>query len=555
MILSSSEAIALAPEMTILFGITLAILVPNLGDARARIPLTNIRVPILWGGTRFEITSDPRAPGALSTICLAVACLLSLYAIESSEGKTISGVMEITGFGRFMSMVFTAALAITAAASIYRIPSKRITAADVKDADDQVTQSLMDNRRQVDLHILLMMVALGMSLMALSTNLFFLIVCLELASMASYVLVGFHKESSIGGEAGTKYFIVGSIASATGIYGMSLLYLWAGSLDFAILSATWGQMDTLDPLAGIGVGLMMVAFGFKVSAAPFHLAAPDAYSGTNAPIAGMLATASKAMGFVAMMRVLVGIAAPNEAVTAWAPALGILAVITMTWGNLAALSSENPKRMLAYSSVAHAGYMLAALAALGSGLADSGTQELLQIAIVFHLAVLVLFKMGAFLVLTLVEMEGGGSSISDLNGLARRDPILAICMFVFMLSLAGIPPLSGFLSKFLMINGLVTTTTDTGAITAASAMSWLQSVDPYFLLALAIVLNSALSLFYYLRIGLLMFFEEPAMDSPVPRAPLLRAVILASMVLTVLLGIGPASEQLLSLVETAISTF
>ena len=216
-------------------------------------------------------------------------------------------------------------------------------------------------------------------------------------------------------EAGTKYFIVGSIASATGIYGMSLLYLWAGSLDFAILSATWGQMDTLDPLAGIGVGLMMVAFGFKVSAAPFHLAAPDAYSGTNAPIAGMLATASKAMGFVAMMRVLVGIAAPNEAVTAWAPALGILAVITMTWGNLAALSSENPKRMLAYSSVAHAGYMLAALAALGFRLADSGTQELLQIAIVFHLAVLVLFKMGAFLVLTLVEMEGGGSSISDLE--------------------------------------------------------------------------------------------------------------------------------------------
>ena len=205
----------------------------------------------------------------------------------------------------------------------------------------------MDNRRQVDLHILLMMVALGMSLMALSTNLFFLIVCLELASMASYVLVGFHKESRIGGEAGAKYFIVGSIASATGIYGMSLLYLWAGSLDFASLSASWAAMDTLDPLAGIGVGLMLVAFGFKVSAAPFHLAAPDAYSGTNAPIAGMLATASKAMGFVAMMRVLVGFAAPNEAVTAWAPALGVLAIITMTWGNLAALSSENPKRMLA----------------------------------------------------------------------------------------------------------------------------------------------------------------------------------------------------------------
>ena len=555
MILSSSEAAAMAPEMAIMVGILFAILVPNLGDAKARIPLTSFKFPILWGGTRFEITSDPRAPGIISTASLAVACILSLYAIESSDGKTISGVMEITGFGRFMSMVFTAALAITAAASIYRIPSTKITVDDAKDADERTTLSLMDNRRQVDLHILLMMVALGMSLMALSTNLFFLIVCLELASMASYVLVGFHKESRIGGEAGAKYFIVGSIASATGIYGMSLLYLWAGSLDFAGLSASWAAMDTLDPLAGIGVGLMLVAFGFKVSAAPFHLAAPDAYSGTNAPIAGMLATASKAMGFVAMMRVLVGFAAPNEAVTAWAPALGVLAIITMTWGNLAALSSENPKRMLAYSSVAHAGYMLAALAALGSGLADSNTQDLLQMAIVFHLSVLVLFKMGAFLVLTLLEIEGTGKSISDMNGLARRDPIVASSMFVFMLSLAGIPPLSGFLSKFLMINGLVTTTTDTGAVTATNAMSWLQSVDPYFLLALAIVLNSALSLFYYLRIGLLMFFEEPVTDSPLPKAPLLRVAILVSMVLTVLFGLGPASEWLLSLVETAISTF
>ena len=172
MILSSSEAAAMAPEMAIMVGILFAILVPNLGDAKARIPLTSFKFPILWGGTRFEITSDPRAPGIISTVSLAVACILSLYAIESSDGKTISGVMEITGFGRFMSMVFTAALAITAAASIYRIPSTKITVDDAKDADERTTLSLMDNRRQVDLHILLMMVALGMSLMALSTNLF-----------------------------------------------------------------------------------------------------------------------------------------------------------------------------------------------------------------------------------------------------------------------------------------------------------------------------------------------------------------------------------------------
>ena len=555
MTMSTADLIKLAPELVILSGILLAILVPNLGDARIRLPLTSVKVPILWGGTRFELTSDPRAPGVLSATALTVACILSLTEIESASGTEISGVMEITSFGRFMSMVFTAALAITAAASIYRIPSKKITSADIDEEDEEMIQSLMDNRRQVDLHILLLMVALGMSLMALSTNLFFLIVCLELASMASYVLVGFHKESEVGGEAGAKYFIVGSIASATGIYGMSLLYIWAGSLDFDALALNWSQMESLDPLAGIGIGLMMVAFGFKVSAAPFHLAAPDAYSGTNAPIAGMLATASKAMGFVALMRVLVGFAAPSDYVVAWGTALGILALLTMTWGNLAALSSESPKRMLAYSSVAHAGYMLAALSALGSGLADSDTQEILQISVIFHLSVLVLFKMGAFLVLTLIEIDSGEGTISDLHGLARRDPVVAVSMFIFMISLAGIPPLSGFLSKLLMINGLVTTTSGTGSDGAKDALSRIQSVDPFFLLALAIVLNSALSLFYYLRIGLVMFFEDTDKQKPLPKATMLRAVIVLSAVMTVLFGLGPASQWLLGLVETAVSTF
>jgi NADH-quinone oxidoreductase subunit N len=555
MILSLDESQALAPELVIVAGIILAIIVPNLGDARVRLPLTSLRIPILWGGRRFELTSDPRAPGVLSAIALVIACLLSGSAIESADGMSISGVIQVTGFSRFMSMIFTAALAMTAIASIYRIPSTRLSPEDLIDPDDSIESRLIDNRRQVDLHILLLMVALGMSLMALSSDLFFLIVCLELASMASYVLVGFHKETKVGGEAGAKYFIVGSIASATGIYGMSLLYIWSGSLDFDSLAESWSAMGELDPLAGIGVGLMLVAFGFKVSAAPFHLAAPDAYSGTNAPIAGMLATASKAMGFVAMMRVLVGFAGPNDGVIAWGLALAILAVITMTWGNLAALSSENPKRMLAYSSVAHAGYMLAALAALGSGLADSDTQEMLQMAIVFHLAVLVLFKLGAFLVLTLIEIDGGGNKISDLHGLARRDPVIATAMFVFMLSLAGIPPLSGFLSKFLMINGLITTTSGTGALDADGVIPWLQSVDPFFLLAIAIVLNSALSLFYYLRIGLVMFFEKPEHDSPLSPALGLRVLVIASMVLTVLFGMGPASQWLLALLETAIASF
>jgi len=143
-----------------------------------------------------------------------------------------------------------------------------------------------------------MMVGLGMGLMAMASNLFFMFVAIELAGLAAYVLVAFHKEEEVGGEA--KYFIVGSVASATGIYGMSLVYLWSGDLDFDALANSWAAMDGLDPFAVIGVGLMLVAFGFKVSAAPFHLAAPDAYAGASSPVAGVLATASKAMGFVAI---------------------------------------------------------------------------------------------------------------------------------------------------------------------------------------------------------------------------------------------------------------
>ena len=207
---------------------------------------------------------------------------------------------------------------------------------------------------------------------------------------------------------------------------------------------------------------MLVAFGFKVGAAPFHLAAPDAYAGASSPVAGLLATASKAMGFVALMRILVSVTMPLEGQAFWYTAIALIAVVTMTWGNLAALTSDNPM-MLAYSSVSHAGYMLAGLAAIGSGLASQAATELVLTAIVFHLAVLVIFKFGAFFVLSLLETEDKGHRLEDLHGLARRDPLVAGSMFLFMLSLAGVPPLSGFLSKFLMINGIVNISAGTGA--------------------------------------------------------------------------------------------
>lgn len=556
--LDSDTASSMMPELILILGLIAIVLVPNLGDAKFRLPLTSIRVPVLLGGSRFDLTNDPRMPNRISNLTFSLALLSSLLLISESP-REVGGILMVDGFSRLFSTMFLGALLLVSIATTHRLPAK--TNAQVpKESDsenvfDRKISILMDNRRQVDFYILLIMVGLGMTMMTMATNLFMLIVCIELASLSTYVLVAFHKEDATGGEAGAKYFIVGSVASAIGIYGMSLLYLWSGSLDLDILRQNWLSMDGVDPFAAFGIGMMLVAFGFKVSAAPFHLAAPDAYSGAASPVSGLLATASKAMGFLALFRVLVMITVPEGSEAIWMITLSIFAIVTMTWGNLAALTSVNPKRILAYSSVAHAGYMLAAIAVVGSGISGTDQSSIILTAVSFHLFVLVLFKLGAFLVLALLETEGKGHEIEHLHGLGRRDPLIAGSMFLFVLSLAGVPPLSGFLSKLLMINGIVSTSAPTGSSSSADVISWAESVDPLFWLAAAIVLNSALSLFYYLRIGLVMFFEEPSTEKPLKAAPSLRMAIFACALLTVLCGVGPVSEWLLDMVSTAIGSF
>ena len=535
-------------------GLAAIIIVPNLGDATFRIPLTSKRVPVLIGGTRFPATRDPRLPNWIALGTLVTALLAGTLALLDPPGSgAIGSTLEVDAFSSLMTNLFLCVLILCTVSATQRLPSDRDAEAPAEDEDEEgesaKTSALYDNRRQADFHILLLTLGLGMSLMAKSTHLFMLFVCLELASLSSYVLVGFHKETKAGGEAGTKYFIVGSVASAIGIYGMSLLYLWNGDLSVSGLAQSWQSMETIDPLAAAGVGMMIVAFGFKVGAAPFHLAIPDAYSGTSSMVAGVLATASKAMGFVALMRLLLTIAMPATGSAFWYGALAVISVVTMTWGNLAALSSDNPKRVLAYSSVAHAGYMLAAVSAIGSGLADGPASEMIVVAVLFHLCVLVLFKMGPFMVLSAIEREGGSHRVAGLNGLASRDPLLAASMFVFMLSLAGVPPFSGFLSKLLMLNGIVTVSAGTGD--ASTVLSWASSVDPAFWLAVAIVLNSALSIFYYLRMGMVMFFEPNEGGEGSPCNPAIRTLIVSLAVLSLAFGIGPPSEWLLGLAEDA----
>jgi len=554
--LDTAEAELIIPELIMLVGLIAIILIPNFGDATFRIPLSRIKVPILIGGNRFKLTSNPKLPNQVSLLIFSAAFFFGL--IQTSYGD-VGDTLEVTAFSRIFTLIFTAALILATIATTHRIPARtNLQAPNDNDSETITTKkidALIDNRRQVDFHIILIMVGLGMSLMSMATHLFMLFVCIELASLSSYILVAFHKETKVGGEAGMKYFIVGSVASAVGIYGMSLLYLWSGDLSLDALSSKWMESETIDPIAGIAVGLMLVAFGFKVGAAPFHLAAPDAYSGASSPVAGLLATASKAMGFVALMRILITVTMPDSGEAFWFSTIAIISIVTMTWGNLAALTSTNPKRILAYSSVAHAGYMLAGLAAIGSGLASEEAMKLVLTAIIFHLAVLVVFKFGAFLVLSLLETEGRSHQLEDLHGLARREPLIAGSMFLFMLSLAGVPPLSGFLSKFLMINGIVNISAGTGASDVSSVMDWLISVEPVFWLAFAIVLNSALSMFYYLRIGLVMFFEEPENTKPMKDAFSLRIAIVLCALLTVIIGIGPLSDSLLQMVNDAVDSF
>jgi len=533
---------AMLPEMLLFVGLIALIIIPNLGKGTFRIPGTQIRLPWFMGGQRYGLTSSPRLPAWIATITLAGAFAAVLDSLNggvdsllvvSSDSDSAKELLMVNGFSRVFELIFFGALALASFASMNRL---KVEGTGGKLTEDQ----LFNNRRQADFYILMLTCGLGMSVVALAQDLFVLFIGLELASFSTYVLVAFMKESKAGSEAGMKYFIVGSVASGVGLYGLSMLYLWSGSLQFDALALAFAETGT-EPLPLIGIGFVLVGFGFKVSAAPFHFAAPDAYAGASSPVAGVLATASKAMGMVGLIRMLLIVAAPesSDGSAVWLVAIGALAALTMTWGNIAALGSTNPKRMLAYSSVAHAGYMLAGLTAIGAWTWDPSFagQEgeaalLVMTALMFHLLVLVAFKLGAFLVLSVLENDGDSSRLSSLGGLAKREPLLAFAMFIFMISLAGVPPMAGFLSKLMVIMGIVNVGVGSG-VNSFGDLHWV------WWLALLMVLNSAISVFYYLRVAVVMFFESPEIgrEGPLPSGWQVRTSIFICVVATILLGV------------------
>lgn len=334
-----------------------------------------------------------------------------------------------------------------------------------------------------EFYSLLLFATLGMMVVASSQDLFLLFLGIETTSMASYLMAAFRRDR-VGSEAGLKYFVVGAISSGMTLFAISLLYGMAGSTHIADLAAitTDGGFDGVSLIA---IVLLLAGLGFKISSVPFHAWAPDVYSGAPVPVAGVLASASKAMGFIALFNVfLVGLVGVKDN---WELAVALLAVITMTVGNLVALQQTNLRRMLAYSSIAQAGYLLIALAvgtwyAVGGGL--------------FHLLVNAAMKLGAFLVVGALLYAGIPDHVDGWRGLGKRAPLLAFAMAIFLLSMAGLPPFGGFASKFVLFSSAV----DVGVTADLGWLAWL---------AVAAVLNSALSLYYYLRVIRAMYVEAP----------------------------------------------
>jgi NADH-quinone oxidoreductase subunit N len=374
---------------------------------------------------------------------------------------------------------------------------------------------------------LVLLATTGMMFLVSSADVLMIFVSLELTSLSLYVLAAFNKQDPQSAEAALKYFLFGGMSAAFTLFGLSLLYGLSGSTNLEqVARSILGP--ALDPLLLLALVMTVAGLGFKVAAAPFHLWAPDVYQGAPAPSAAFIASGSKVAGFFVLARVMAvgfkgaeGNGAWHAYAPGWVPLLAVLAGLSMVAGNFAAIVQTSVRRLLAYSAIAHAGYMLLAV----MGHSERGLASLVYYVITYGLTTL-----GAFGVVAVVQRQTGGDRLSDFAGLARRSPGLAICMMVFLLSLAGIPPLAGFFGKFYMFSEVL--------------RGGSPSLGLLWLVILAIAL-SAVSLYYYLQV-LKQIFVAPAPDGNVANpAPATQQVVLILLALAVV-ALGCLPEWLIS---------
>ena len=365
--------------------------------------------------------------------------------------------------------------------------------------------------RPAEYYSLLMFAATGMMFMVSGFNLISIWIGLELMALSSYILAGYFKRELKSNEAALKYFVLGALSSGIMLYGMSLLYGATGSVRLDEVAAAIGHSDEPSLLLSVGWVMMAVGLLFKVAAVPFHVWTPDVYVGAPTPITAFLAVASKAASFAILIRIfyqaLPGLKAD------WQIVVATVAVITMVWGNLAALTQTNIKRLLAYSSIAHGGYVLVGILAIN---------EIGMWAVVYYVLAYSFITLGTFGTVILLERkEYAGETCDDYAGLSGRSPFLAAMMLVFMLALTGIPPTGGFVGKFYLF-----------AAAIQAGWAWVAVVG---------VLMSALSLYYYFGIVVYMYQKDETESTPEPlREPALQGAIVICVLLTLVLGIYPA---------------
>lgn len=370
---------------------------------------------------------------------------------------------------------------------------------------------------------LILMATAGMMFLVSAENLLMIFVALELTSLSLYILTAFNKRNIKSAEAALKYFLFGGMAAAFMLFGLSLIYGLSGSINLPEIASVLGNKG-LDPLLAVAIVMTVIGFGFKVAAVPFHLWAPDAYEGAPTPSAAFIASGSKVASFVVFAKVMTigfagavaGSAAWRDFVSGWLPVIATIAALSMVLGNLVAIVQTNVKRLLAYSAIAHGGYALLGIMAHS----DMGVASLIYYVLTYGLT-----TVGAFGVVAVVEQLKGDSKLSDFAGLYRRAPVAAFSMMVFMLSLAGIPPLAGFFGKFYIFTAVV----KDGA--ANLGVLWLV------ILAVAM---SAVSFYYYLKV-LKAVYVTDATDATTGAQVswFSQAVLLVMAILVILLGCFP----------------
>ena len=445
----------------------------------------------------------PRGGKTLAGLTIVVigATLASLIPFSDTHVEVAHGLIAVDRFALFFKIVFLVAALLTVLMSVRYLE--------------------IEGASPGEYYFLLLCATLGMMIMAGGIDLITIFIGLETMAISFYILAGFIKPNQRSNEAAVKYFLLGAFSLGILLYGMSLMYGLSGTTNLRAMAPVFVGQEQ-DMRLVLAVILLVAGVGFKIAAVPFHMWAPDVYEGAPTPVTAFLSVGSKAASFAMLLRIfLEGL--PSMSAD-WRLLFEALAIVTMTVGNIAALTQTNLKRMLAYSSIAHAGYILIGVVA--------GTPRGVA-AMLIYVLIYAFMQLGAFTVIVLMRRQDVvGDELKDFSGLYLRHPLAAFAMLLFMLSLGGIPPTAGFMGKFWLFSA---------AIDAH-----------YYWLAVIGVLNSAVSLYYYVRIVVFMYLKKEAIGSEPSTSPALTVALAVAIVATIALGIYP--RLLFELAETSART-